>query len=140
MISSELFATVLVAPSDFSASLRAADVAEAVAAGLGDAGRPARAFPVSDAAAAADPEFARALRAARAVVVGDGVLDAGTLRGRPAGEIAVRARQGGVPCHAIAGCDELDPFDRRILDLQAILVASDLGALRAAGRALGGLI
>jgi glycerate 2-kinase len=74
------------------------------------------------------------------VVVGDGVLDAGTLRGRPAGEIAVRARQGGVPCHAIAGCDELDPFDRRILDLQAILVASDLGALRAAGRALGGLI
>lgn len=81
-------------------------------------------------------DFDARMRAARAVVVGDARLDRATLEGRVAGEIATRARQAGVPCHAIVGEDAIDRFDARILDLQAILVASTLAEIEAAGEAL----
>ena len=80
--------------------------------------------------------FDARMRAARAVVVGEGHLDAGALRGRVAGEIATRARQSGVPCHAVVGANELDRFDARILDLQAIIEADSLEDIEAAGEAL----
>ncbi len=80
--------------------------------------------------------FDARMRAARAVVVGERRLERATLRGRVAGEIATRARQSGVPCHAVAGTDAIDRFDARILDLQAILEASTVAALEAAGEAL----
>lgn len=76
------------------------------------------------------------MRAAHAVIVGEGRIDAQTLEGKVAGEIAVRARQAGVPCHAVVGGDALDPLDRRILDLQAVLEAGTLAELEAAGAAL----
>ena len=41
--------------------------------------------------------FDARMRAARAVVVGEALLDRGTLGGRVAGEIAIRARQAGIP-------------------------------------------
>lgn len=85
-------------------------------------------------------DFDARLRRARAVVVGEGCLDVSTLEGKAAAEIATRARQTGVPCHAIVGRDELDPFDARILDLGVILTAGNLDALKRAGRALGRLI
>lgn len=81
-------------------------------------------------------DFDARMRAARAVVVGEARLDAGTLRGRVAGEIAVRARQAGVPCHAIVGVDSVDRFDRRILDVQAIIEATTIEQLEAAGERL----
>jgi len=84
--------------------------------------------------------FDARMRAARAVVVGEGRLDRATLEGRVAGEIATRARQSGVPCHAIVGADAIDRFDARILDLQAILVASTLADLEVAGEALAGYL
>jgi len=80
--------------------------------------------------------FDRRLRAARAVIVGEGRLDRATLEGRVTGEIATRARQAGVPCHAVVGADAIDRFDARILDLQAILVASTRDAIESAGEAL----
>ena len=43
------------------------------------------------------------MRAARAVIVGEGRLDPTTLEGKAAGELATDARQAGVPCHAIVG-------------------------------------
>ena len=43
------------------------------------------------------------MREAGAVIVGEGRMDATTLEGKIAGEIAVRARQAGVPCHAVCG-------------------------------------
>jgi glycerate kinase len=76
------------------------------------------------------------MRAARAVVVGEGRIDEGTLEGKAAAEIAVRARQAGVPAHAIVGVNLLDRFDARILDLQTITAAGDLRALERAGRDL----
>jgi len=80
--------------------------------------------------------FDARMRAARAVVVGERRLDRATLDGRVAGEIAARARQAGVPCHAVVGEGAIDRFDARILDLQGILVASTIEELEAAGAAL----
>jgi glycerate kinase len=85
-------------------------------------------------------DFDRRMRAARAVVVGEGRLDTTTLEGKIAGEIAVRARQAGVPCHAIVGTNGLDRFGARILDLQVILEAGTPATLEAAGRHLGDLL
>ncbi|MGI8512994.1 MAG: glycerate kinase, partial [Solirubrobacteraceae bacterium] len=81
--------------------------------------------------------FDARMRAARALVVGEGRLDRTTLEGKAAGEAATRARQAGVPCHAIAGSSTLDAFDARILDLQGIVAASSLAGLEAAGAVLG---
>lgn len=77
------------------------------------------------------------MRAARFVVVGEGRLDRTTLEGKAPGELATRARQAGVPCHAVVGQAALDPFDARIIDLMEILEASTREELEAAGRLLG---
>lgn len=80
------------------------------------------------------------MRAARAVVVGEGLLDLHTLAGKAPGELATRARQSGVPCFAVVGGRTLDAFGGRILDLQAVLEASTLDDLEAAGRRLAELV
>ena len=85
-------------------------------------------------------DFDAHMRAARAVIVGEGRLDLGTLAGKASGEIATRARQGGVPCFAAVGARTLDAFGARILDLQAVLKAGDERALEEAGRRLATLV
>jgi glycerate 2-kinase len=77
------------------------------------------------------------MRASRAVVTGEGKLDEQTLQGKLVGEIGTRARQAGVPLHAIVGTDTLDPFGKRIIDLMRVIEATDLRELEAAGEALG---
>ena len=74
------------------------------------------------------------------MVVGEGRLDRTTLEGKAAGEIATRARQIGVPAHAIVAQNALSPFDARILDLQAIIEAGDVPALERAGARLAALM
>ena len=85
-------------------------------------------------------DFDRRLRGARAVIVGEGRLDATSLQGKITAEIATRARQIGVPAHAIVGSCAMDRFDARILDLQEILVAGDEPALEAAAVTLAAVI
>lgn len=85
-------------------------------------------------------DFDRRMRAARAVVGGEGRLDQQSLAGKALSEVATRARQAGVPCHAIVGRSELDSFGARILDLQAVLEAGTLPQIRAAGKRLAGLL
>jgi glycerate 2-kinase len=82
-------------------------------------------------------DFDRRMRAAHAVIVGEGRLDATTLQGKIAGEIATRARQAGVPCHAIVGENAIDPFSTRILDLQVIAQAGTLAEIERAAHDLG---
>ncbi len=108
--------------------------ADAVARGLTAAGLDDP--DVYDPADGLDATFDPRLRAAFAVVVGEPRLDRGTLAGRVTGEIATRARQAGVPCHAIVGEDALDPFGKRILDLQHVLTATGADALAGAGEEL----
>jgi glycerate kinase len=80
--------------------------------------------------------FDSRMRAARAVVTGEGKLDEQSLAGKLVSEIATRARQSGVPCYAIVGTRELDSFGARVLDLQVVLEAGTPAQLRAAGRQL----
>ncbi len=84
--------------------------------------------------------FVERMRAARAVVVGEARLERATLGGRVAGEAAIRARQAGVPCHAIVGANAIDGFDARILDVQAILEAGTIAELEAAGERLAAFL
>ena len=63
------------------------------------------------------------MRAARAVVTGEGKIDQQSLAGKAVSEVATRARQAGVPSYAIVGRRELDAFGMRILDLQVVLEA-----------------
>jgi glycerate kinase len=85
-------------------------------------------------------DFDPRMRAARAVVTGEGRIDQQSLAGKLVSEIATRARQAGVPCYAVVGRRELDAFGARILDLQAILEARTLPELEAAGRQLAEIV
>ena len=80
------------------------------------------------------------MRAALAVVTGEGRLDRQSLVGKLVSEVATRARQAGVPCHAVVGSNTLELFDLRILDLQLVLEATTLAELEAAGFELGSAI
>ena len=80
--------------------------------------------------------FDARMRAARAIVTGEGRIDRTTLEGKAAGEAAVRARQAGVPAHAIVGTNALDLFDQRILDLQTVRAATTLAELEQAAEQL----
>jgi glycerate kinase len=82
-------------------------------------------------------DFDERMRAARAVVTGEGALDEQTLQGKLVGEIGTRARQAGVPLHAIVGSDRLDAFGKRMIDLMRVLEATTLQEMEAAGEALG---
>jgi glycerate kinase len=75
-------------------------------------------------------------RSAFALVTGEGRLDDTTLHGKAVFEAATRARQAGVPAHAIVGQDALDPFGKRIMDLQHVLTATDERELERAGEQL----
>jgi glycerate kinase len=81
--------------------------------------------------------FDARMRSARAVVTGEGRLDTQSLAGKAVSEVATRARQAGVPCHAMVGTRELDSFGARLLDLDSVAEAGTLRALTAAGRRLG---
>lgn len=85
-------------------------------------------------------EFDRRMRSARAVITGEGKLDQQSLAGKLVSEISTRARQAGVPCHAIVGTRELDSFGVRVLDLQAVLEASTTRQISAAARRLADVL
>jgi glycerate kinase len=137
--------TILVAPASFTGTFSAVEVAEAIGSGLEAEGRPVDLCPIADSrngalAALLDAvDFDRRMRAARAVVTGEGKLDPHSLAGTILSEVSTRARQAGVPCHAIVGTRELDSFGARMLDLQAVLVASTLEEIERAGRRLAKL-
>jgi glycerate kinase len=84
--------------------------------------------------------FDARMRAAHALVVGEGRLDDQTLRGKAVSEMATRARQAGVPCYAVVGQDGLDLFSKRILDLQMVLEASTIAEIEAAGERLADVL
>jgi glycerate 2-kinase len=76
------------------------------------------------------------MRDAAFVVTGEGRLDRQTFQGKAVFEVATRARQGGVACHAIVGSSRLDLFEQRILDLQTVTEATTLAELETAGYAI----
>ncbi|MFY9488395.1 MAG: glycerate kinase [Solirubrobacterales bacterium] len=80
--------------------------------------------------------FSARMTAARAVITGEGCLDHQTLLGKAVGEVATRARQSGVPCHAIVGRREMTEFEARILDFESVQEAGTPDAISAAAHSL----
>jgi glycerate kinase len=80
------------------------------------------------------------MRAARAVVGGEGRLDSQSLAGKAVSEVSTRARQAGVPAYAVVGRNELDSFGQRILDLQQVIEAGTESELTRAGAELARLV
>jgi glycerate kinase len=76
------------------------------------------------------------MRASHHVITGEGRIDSQTLYGKAVGEVAVRCRQAGVPCHAVVGRNALDPFEQRMLDIEALVEAGSLEAIEAAARSI----
>jgi glycerate kinase len=149
--------TVLIAPESAAGALNAARAAAAIGRGVLAGGRVVQAksavltvdlCPIEgderDLSAVRRSldalDFDARMRAARAVVVGAARLDEVTLLGSATFEIATRARQSGVPAYAVAGHNALSLFDARVLDLQIILEARDVRALRRAGEKLACLV
>lgn len=80
--------------------------------------------------------FDERMRASALVVTGEGRLDRQTFQGKAVFEVATRARQAGVACHAVVGSCAIDPFEQRVLDLQTVTEAGTAADLEAAGHAL----
>jgi glycerate kinase len=74
-------------------------------------------------------DFDQRMRAAYAVVTGEGSLDEQTLSGKAVFEVATRCRQTGVPCYVVPGRDALDAFGKRLLNVEVE------GAARGSGEA-----
>jgi glycerate kinase len=58
------------------------------------------------------------MRRSLAVITGEGSLDRQSLVGKLVSEAATRARQAGVPCHAVVGRNRLSAFDLRIVGVE----------------------
>lgn len=82
-------------------------------------------------------DFDHRMRASRCIITGEGRLDQTSLRGKITGEAATRARQAGVPAHAICGQLALDRFGARILDLQVLVQAGTTIEIEQAATRLG---
>lgn len=138
--------TLLIAARPFDGRLDAERVCAAIAEGLRNGGWEVDLLPLDGEIESAtialvrSPEFDARMRAAHAVVIAEPRLDERTLAGTVAFELATRARQGGVPAHAVTGENDLDSFDARILDLQTILVARTHRSLTLAGQKLAEIV
>jgi glycerate kinase len=62
---------------------------------------------------------------ALAIVTGEGRLDEQTIGGKLLFEVATRARQGGVPCYAVVGRDDLDAFEHRLMNIEVEAASRD---------------
>ncbi len=82
--------------------------------------------------------FEQRLARARAVITGEGRLDAQTLEGKAVGEISRRCTDAGVPAHALVGAVALNVAELEQLALASVMQAGDLGELERAGRMLAG--
>jgi glycerate kinase len=78
--------------------------------------------------------FDRALEDAGAAITGEGRLDAQTLEGKLAGEVARRCRAARVPLHVVAGEVAIDEGGRRKLGAATVRSAGTPAGLEAAGR------
>ncbi len=140
---------LLIAGEPLGPHISAVTVIEAISRGVQNAGLPAPdlcALP-GPSELDRDPrelldsvDFDTRMRSSRAVILATASLQERTLAGSLAFEIATRARQAGVPAYAVTAGNELNSFDQRILDLQAILQARSASALAAAGEKLVSLL
>ncbi|MGD0453504.1 MAG: glycerate kinase [Solirubrobacteraceae bacterium] len=80
--------------------------------------------------------FDERLHRARAVITGEGRLDAQTLEGKAISEVARRCVREGVPLHAVVGSIALGAVEAEQLALATLRQATNLAELQSAARAL----
>jgi glycerate kinase len=85
-------------------------------------------------------DFDVRMRAARAVITGEGRIDEQSLTGKAVGEIGTRCRQAGVPLHAVVGQNALDRFGARIIDLQRVVEAGTPAAIEDAAASIAEIL
>jgi glycerate kinase len=85
-------------------------------------------------------DFDRRASAARAVITGEGRLDAQTLTGKVVSEVSERARVARVPCFAVVGSCTATPVEVLELNLQQAIEATNLEQMESAGLRLGELL
>jgi glycerate kinase len=78
-------------------------------------------------------DFDGRLRRCRAVITGEGRLDEQTFEGKLCGRVVARAREQGVPVHAIVGGSTLEPAAAAAAGLATVIAAPTLAELEAAG-------
>ena len=83
-------------------------------------------------------DFDARMRTARAVVTGEGQLDQQTLEGKLVGRSAPARARPACRCTR-SSARTLDGFGKRMIDLQLVQEATDIGELEAAGERLGRL-
>jgi glycerate kinase len=76
------------------------------------------------------------LRAARAAITGEGRLDAQTATGKLIAELVSRARNAGVPAHAIVGTSAAEPATLEQIGLASVREATTLAEIEAAAATL----
>jgi glycerate 2-kinase len=81
--------------------------------------------------------FEARCRGARAVISGEGRLDDQSLQGKAVWEVAQRARECSVPCHAIVGSHALSPKVTRAIGLKSVRQAGTLAAVERSAGELG---
>jgi glycerate kinase len=131
--------TVLVAAEAFGGKLDGARAARAIGRGLRE-GSPELEVDLCPIGALPADLDARVRRARAVVIAAERLSHETLLRGDAVFEIATRARQAGVPCCAVAGRDDLDLFEKRILDLQVVMEAAAERSLTAAAKILAASI
>lgn len=82
-------------------------------------------------------DFSRRLRAADAVVSGEGKIDEQSLTGKAVGTVAELCAAAGKPLHVIAGVDALDPAKAEDAGIASVRTAGSLAAIEAMARAIG---
>ena len=83
-------------------------------------------------------DFSRRLRAADAVISGEGKLDEQSLDGKAVGTVAELCAGSRKPLHVIAAVNALDPVRASNAGISSVRTASSLGAITAMARAIGG--
>jgi glycerate kinase len=82
-------------------------------------------------------DFSRRLRAADAVISGEGKLDEQSLEGKAVGTVAELCAAAGKPLHVIVGVDALDPLAASRAGIASVRAASSLAAITAMAKAIG---
>ena len=82
-------------------------------------------------------DFSRRLRAADAVISGEGKLDEQSLDGKAVGTVAELTAAAGKPLHVIAGVEALDPVRAANAGISSVRTGSTLAAITAMARAIG---
>lgn len=114
--------SVLVVSESFGSEFSAVEVGEAVCRGLEQSGWPCQSLAIEEDRGPKPKQLERLLADAYYVLIAKETLDRDTKSDEASTDVATRARQAGVSCHALVVENQLDDFGLRLLDIQYVEV------------------